>query len=495
MESCLRLWCMQDMFPSELNSADCPLHNFCVNGSHSGVIIEAKCGCGQRYRLKPSLAGKKFKCLSCGAAVLAPKSPPRDSFPLPKQRQAAQPTGASTDCENTDFSIAENRVEFNEFGSDFDDGFSDEYQEAALPVDSGNHTSAGRTGAGIKFERQDQGGGTLIRSLFIAAATIGVLAGVAAISSMEISRRSIRSREEFIAIQKTADAELAGGEFQSALASFRTLSEHRGAGEDRDRVVEMRDFLERMLSAEGAAAEVKELSDEHLLALVTDGTHEFTEVPKELPDQARRFWMDALQKTGSQEVIQRAAEKKRLLSAISTDFQNELKEMHTRQSQFLEETNRNEVEEKTARKWMDDFFEILPEKLKYGMELADWADRFLASDAQKMAIATAALTESPAKDELKSDTVRRITIQRAFNEASVNMKEVPRDVSLTTRYTADLTVSSTVTATVEFDDGRIEESSLRFDDQVSYSWQSNRWELKKKGTFDVLNAILPNEIR
>lgn len=474
------------------------------------MTLAVKCRCGKKYKLKPELAGKKFRCRDCGAPIKIPaRGAQTEESPAARSDVAAARAKDEVADEFADEfdAFAENSDAGSEgdYDYDYDDDswlddandVSDDAYQQEISQFRGRVAKSPKSPpkSAQKATHPPESESRVVNRVFIALAVLGVIVGVAVIGKMEHSRRLRLAREEFVSLQKAAEAKVAAEEFNSALTGYQTLIEHWGADADKAVVQTMHDALARMLTAETVAADIDGLNDQQLLNLMRLGEFEpAQQLPAPLQSGAKRFWIRALQQAGAAEVAKRHTEKARLLSLVSTEFLNELEELHSLQAKSLEITSRNEVEEKIARRWMDDFFERLPDKMELAMNLANWRDHCSLEDARTAATRTFLADDDRFDFDLDFPDAAEITIERTFLGATVNMKEVPREVSLTTRYTADIELRATVTARVVLNDGSVESAEAQYNEQVSYSWQSDHWVLKIPGSFAAFQDVLPKEI-
>jgi hypothetical protein len=74
------------------------------------------------------------------------------------------------------------------------------------------------------------------------------------------------------------------------------------------------------------------------------------------------------------------------------------------------------------------------------------------------------------------------------------MREVPKVVSVTTRFQAEFTVKITESVEIVVANETMR-TSFNHSETAVYAWQSDRWVLKNPGGYSLLAEILPDEVR
>ncbi len=351
-----------------------------------------------------------------------------------------------------------------------------------------------KTESPVEAEGSGRASGVL-KWLFVALAVVAVIGGGALIMLMETDRRNRLAREDFLNQKQNAFSAIESGELTSALSIFSRLTSHPGRADEHDSVSKMVDVLSQMTNPTAIENQVSKLDDSQLLRLHNHGHFDDAlYVDASLKGKPQENWIAALRSASRREVPRRHSERKKTLAEMPRRLAEELAELHSSQLQTLRQTNRLEVEEKTAQRWINDLHEKLSSTLPLALNCADWRDRYSFNDAK--AIAEQALKRDPAvqNPQLLIDTCSSIYITRTLDGLSMNMREVPKVVSVTTRYQAEFTIKISQSVDIQVNHETLRTSS-QHSETVLYAWQSDRWVLKNPGGYLLLAEILPEEIR
>jgi hypothetical protein len=186
----------------------------------------------------------------------------------------------------------------------------------------------------------------------------------------EKSQRRL-AREDFLNQKQNAFSAVESGELTSALAIFSRLTTHPGKAEEDDSVSKMADVLSQMTNPAAVEDRVKKLNDPQLLRLHDQGLFDDAlHLDSSLQGKPQDDWIAALRSASRREVPRRHSERKKMLAEIPQKLADELAELHSSQAETLRLTNRLEVEEKTAQRWINDLYEKLNGTIPFALECA-----------------------------------------------------------------------------------------------------------------------------
>jgi hypothetical protein len=451
--------------------------------------IRVICNCGKQYSLPDEHAGKHFRCKACAAIVpIAPTTPPS------KADENLQFSTKSDSFEEY-FSVEDYAGEYSgndSFPHDPDTQPRKPKKKARASL------NAPKPPANASEEDSKRSRLSLVKLFCFGLVGLAAVAAIVLVLGHESSRRAKLAREEFENLRKTAEQELAQGKIEAAQEVFTKLSEHVAAENDLAKVVLMRDTLTRVLSIAENQSNVQTLSDQELFELATAGNYKDADSLSSELQILRVPWISRLQPLAISEIARRKNEKRSLLSTFADDLSKQLSLLHGSDATTLDSNNRNEVEEKIARRWLDQFWERAPDSVKSGFELSNWIEMFSVADPEQndaKLLAEAWLIRMKKTDyEELLKNAERVFTNHSFEKITVNMKEVPRSESLTTRFIAAFSLTYVTKIAITGSNGSVHSVSATMTTEFTYAWRSNKWELTSPDDIDLpLSLILPKK--